>query len=119
MINHWNIESATPRDPGTLSAYHLCHGESINVVQIREWVWASNGFDSALYQIGLDPATQGYRGKAWITDDGQIEEIEQYVYFVNEKLIRPLDTLCLRYPKDWHKFRADVKEALLRSKSPL
>ncbi len=118
MINHWNIESTLSKTPGTLSAYHLCDGEIITKVQLREWVWASNNFDSLLYQRGLHPYHHGYRGQAWISGDEQIEAIARYVEAVNDKRINPMDILCLRYPKDWRTFRQHLNAALACPKSP-
>jgi hypothetical protein len=122
MIDHWTTESATPRDPGTLSAYHLCHGDIITKVQLRVWVWAPDGFGGyipVLCQKGRDPLKHGYRGQAWIESPEQLEMIEEYVEAVNSKLISPMDILHLRYPKDWHTFRQYLNAALACSKSPL
>jgi hypothetical protein len=122
MIDHWTTESATPRDPGTLSAFHLCNGDIITNVQLRVWVYAPDGLGGyipTLYQKRHDPIRNGYRGQAWIESPGQLEMIEEYVEAVNSKRISPMDTLHLRYPKGWHTFRQYLNAALACSKSPL
>jgi hypothetical protein len=122
MIDHWTTESATPRDPGTLSAFHLCNGDIITKVQLRVWVWAPDGLGGyipTLYQKRHDPIRNGYRGQAWIESPGQLEMIEEYVEAVNSKRISPMDILHLRYPKDWQVFRQYLNAALACSKSPL
>jgi len=120
MINHWNIESTLDKDPGALAAYHLCSGDIIAKVQLRVWVYAPDGFGDyipTLYQKRRDPIRNGYRGQAWIESPAQLDEIERYVDLVNGKRIPHLDTLHLRHPKDWGKFRQDIKDALLCPKS--
>jgi hypothetical protein len=114
MISHWTTESATPKDPGTLSAYHLCRGDIITKVQLRVWVWAPDGLGGyipTLYQKRHDPIRNGYRGQAWIESPGQLEIIEEYVNLVNSKLIVTTGEIRLRHAGSWHEFRRHLDRA--------
>jgi hypothetical protein len=119
MISRWNIESTLNKDPGTLSAYHLCHGDIITKVQLREWIWAPDGFDGyfpALCQKGRDPLKHGYRGKAWISTDEQMELIEEYVELTNDKRMYTTGCIFLRSGEHWQDFQRHIQKARLSSR---
>jgi hypothetical protein len=85
----------------------------ITKVQLREWIWAPDGFDGyfpALCQKGRDPLKHGYRGKAWISTDEQMELIEEYVELTNDKRMYTTGCVFLRSGEHWQDFQRHIPE---------